>query len=131
MTQIETDDWYCEEAATFGDRLAAAREDAGLSQAGLAARLGVKESTMRAWEEDLKEPRANRLQMLSGMLNISISWLLTGQGDGPDGPIEEGELSGDVSALLTEMRQLRTEMLQASEKMGRLEKRLRKALRDG
>ncbi|MEZ5913851.1 MAG: helix-turn-helix transcriptional regulator, partial [Paracoccaceae bacterium] len=35
------ENWYSEEAATFGDRLAAAREAAGLSQAELAQRLGV------------------------------------------------------------------------------------------
>jgi len=127
----QQDDWYGEDAATFGDRLAAARETVGLTQAGLAERLGVKEATMQAWEDDLKEPRANRLQMLSGMLNISITWLLTGQGEGPDGAVESEELPADVSDLLTEMRKLRTEMLQSTEKLARLEKQLRKALRDG
>ena len=128
MTEMHADEWFSEEAATFGDRLAAAREDAGLSQKALAERLGVKEATMTAWENDMKEPRANRLQMLSGMLNVSIAWLLTGQGEGPT---EVETLPSEVGDLLTEMRKLRGEMLQTSEKLARLEKRLRKALQDG
>lgn len=127
MTQNTTDDWYGDDAATFGDRLAAAREDAGLSQAALAARLGVKEVTITAWENDVKEPRANRLQMLSGMLNVSITWLLTGQGEGPS---EVEALPAEIGDLLTELRELRTQMLQSSEKLARLEKRLRLVLRD-
>ena len=70
-------DWYSDDAATFGDRLAAARENAGLSQKGLAEKLGVSHKIVRAWEDDMKEPRANRLQMLSGMLNVSLTWLLS------------------------------------------------------
>jgi len=127
MTEMHNDDWYSENAATFGDRLAAARDDAGLSQADLGARLGVKDVTIAAWEDDLKEPRANRLQMLSGMLNVSITWLLTGQGDGPT---EAETLPTEVGDLLTEMRKLRAEMVLSADKLARLEKQLRKALRD-
>ena len=74
--------WYSEEAATFGDRVTGAREALGLSEDALARKLGVKLKTVRAWEGDLAEPRANKLQMLAGILNVSIMWLLTGQGDG-------------------------------------------------
>lgn len=123
------DNWYAEDAATFGDRLAAAREQAGLSQSDLAKRLGVKLSVLEAWEQDLKEPRANRLQMLSGMLNISLSWLLTGQGEGPEGPLDEEPLEADLNLLLTEMRGLRSEITQSGERLAQLEKRLRKALK--
>ena len=35
-------DWYGPEAATFGDRVAAAREQTGMTQAMLAKRLGVR-----------------------------------------------------------------------------------------
>lgn len=120
--------WYSEETATFGDRLAGARENAGLDQRGLAAKLGVKHSTIAAWEEDLKEPRANRLQMLSGILSVSMSWLLTGEGEGPDAPNDDAAMTGDLADLLVEMRALRGQIVQSGEKLGRLEKRLRKAL---
>lgn len=127
-----TDDsgWYSEEAATFGDRLAGARDATGLTQKALASRLGVKTATIVGWENDLGEPRSNRLQMLSGILGVSLSWLLTGEGEGPDAPDEIARLPQDVSELLTEMRTLRAEMRQSVEKFGQLEKRLRATLKD-
>ena len=78
--------WFSEEVATFGDRLTAAREAAGMTQKEFATRLGVRLTTVQAWENDLAEPRSNRLQMLAGMLSVSLMWLLTGEGDGLSGP---------------------------------------------
>ncbi len=127
----EAMDWYGDNAATFGDRLAAAREDAGMTQAVLAKRLGVKTGTLADWENDLKEPRANRLSMLSGLLGISLSWLLTGKGEGVDAPtFEEPELDGDTLAILTELRALRTQIAKNADLLAQLEKRLRSSLRD-
>jgi len=121
--------WYSAAAATFGDRLAAARETAGLSQKQLAERLGVKLGTYRNWEDDASEPRANRLTMLAGMLGVSMRWLMTGTGEGPD--LEaEGEVSSDVRAILAQMRELRVQMQRSSVKLGQLEKKLRKTLQD-
>lgn len=124
--------WYSDEIATFGDRVTGARELAGLSQAKLAARLGVDSRTLRAWEEDLSEPRAARLQMLAGLLGVSVRWLLTGEGEGPDGPEAVHETGGpsaglaQVAPLLAEMRQLQGEMSAMAGRLGRLEKRLRR-----
>ena len=56
----ETHDWYSPEASTFGDRVAGARDQAGMTQQQLAKRLGIRLATLRAWENDLSEPRANR-----------------------------------------------------------------------
>ena len=123
----DTIDWYAEDRATFGDRLALAREAAGLDQKGLADRLGVKRGTVARWEEDVDEPRANRLQMLSGLLGVSMRWLLTGAGDGPP----EEEAPPDLAAALSELRALRAEALATAERLGRLEKRLRAGLGDG
>ncbi len=129
---VMTDDagWFSEDAATFGDRLAGAREGAGLTQELLAQKLGVKAATLAAWENDIKEPRANRLQMLAGMLGVSLSWLLTGAGDGPDAPADAAPMSDDVLALLTELRALRGQITRSGEKLGQLEKRLRAALKE-
>ena len=127
-----TDDqgWFSEDAATFGDRLAGARDAAGLDQKGLAEKLGVKLVTIAGWENDLKEPRANRLQMLSGILGVSLSWLLTGEGDGPEVPEDAVVVSNDLLDLLTEMRTLRTQIVLSGERLGRLEKRMRTALKE-
>ncbi|QQA44069.1 helix-turn-helix domain-containing protein [Pelagovum pacificum] len=121
--------WYSDESATFGDRLAAARDAAGMSQKDLAKRLGVKLSTLRNWEDDLAEPRANKLSMVSGLLSVSLPWLLTGEGDGLDGPVSE--LPEDVSAILSEMRSLRTQSSRIADRLGILEKRLRQAVTEG
>lgn len=122
---MDTQDWYSEETATFGDRLAAARETAGLSQKELAQRMGIKVGTLRNWEDDLNEPRANRLSMFAGMLGVSLSWLLTGEGEGLEAPLEEEQMAPDMTAILTDMRAVRVQMAQATDQMAKLEKRLR------
>lgn len=121
--------WYGEDQATLGDRIAGAREAAGLSADELADRLGVKRSTLRKWEEDLSEPRANRLQMLAGMLGVSLSWMLTGRGEGPDRPVEEAALATDVSGLLADIRAEQARMTRSVTRLSELEKQLRRALR--
>ena len=129
MTDSETGGWFSAERATFGDRVAGAREAAGMTQAELARRLGVRQRTLAGWEDDMSEPRANKLQMLAGMLNVSIRWLLTGEGDGLDGPPDSGGLDTDARALLTELRQMRGEIAALAERTGRIEKRLRTLLK--
>ncbi|KEJ89948.1 transcriptional regulator [Sulfitobacter donghicola] len=121
-------DWYGPDAATFGDRVAAARDAAGMSQAVLARRLGIRLATLRGWENDTSEPRANRLSMLAGLLNVSMMWLINGDGEGLDGSEDAGVLSGDAADLLAEMRGLRVELTQSAKKVARLEKRLRSML---
>lgn len=124
MTDME-DDWFGPETATFGDRVAAARDAAGMTQTQLARRLGVKKSTVVGWENDLSEPRANKLSMMAGLLNVSIVWLLTGEGEGTEPPSEGDELSGDLAGLLIELRSLRQEMRDGAERVARIEKRVR------
>lgn len=130
MSGNELESWYSEETATFGDRLAGAREAAGLDRRELARRLGVKLKTLAAWEDDVAEPRANKLQMLAGVLNVSLTWLLTGRGEGVAAPGEAAEISRDLQNTLAEMRALKAEMLRAADKLGRLEKALRAHLKE-
>ena len=122
-------DWYGEETATFGDRLSGAREALGMDQPDLARRLGVKVKTIRAWENDANEPRANKLQMLSGILGVSLSWLLTGEGDGLEAPqTDEPTFLPGIRELLLELRQIRSEMDDATDRLARVEKTLRASL---
>ncbi len=125
---ISDEDYFSNEAATFGDRVTAAREALGLSQEELAKKLGVKLKTVRGWEYDLSEPRANKLQMMAGLMNVSIMWLLNGEGDGVDQlePVQ----GGDAQAILLEMRQTRSEMQLLADRLGRLEKRLQASLKE-
>lgn len=125
MPEIADQNWYTNDASTFGDRLVAARTAHNLSSKALARQLGVATKTIDKWENDMSEPRANKLQMLSGVLNVSIPWLLTGEnGDFPDIPDDVTEIDG----LLTELRSLRAEMVSVTDRMAVLEKRLRKAV---
>lgn len=120
-------DDYTDTAATFGDRLTLARERQGVSSAQLARRLGLKVTTIHNWESDRSAPRANKVQMLAGFLNVSIIWLLTGEGEGapvisqPNQTQEKAELDG----LITELRDLRLMQIQVTERMSHLEKNLR------
>ncbi|MGP3698630.1 helix-turn-helix domain-containing protein [Rhodobacter sp. NSM] len=121
--------WFSNETATFGDRLAGARDAAGLTQEEMARRLGVRLKTLQSWEDDLAEPRANRLQMMAGMLNVSLRWLLTGEGDGVEGPSEPAVLPAEGREALSELARMRTQMLALAQEMGQLEKRMRALLR--
>ena len=128
VTQAATYDdagYFDDEIATFGDRVAGAREAMGLKQNELAARLGIKPETLAKWEEDRAEPRANKLQMLAGVLNVSMIWLMTGDGEGLS-TLEDDQ--ADSRDILLEIRAIRAENSRLNERLGRLEKRLRGAL---
>ena len=45
MTDVAETNWYSDDAATFGDRIAAAREAQSLTQKSLAKKLGVATKT--------------------------------------------------------------------------------------
>lgn len=124
-----TENWYGDDAATLGDRLTAARENASLSAEALAGRVGVSMDTLAAWEADMSEPRANRLSMLAGVLNVSLRWLLTGVGDGVDEPTGPEHVlpERDVAAILAEVRALRSDAERAAERLEKLEARLEAA----
>ncbi|WP_082143741.1 helix-turn-helix domain-containing protein [Nitratireductor soli] len=93
---------------TMGGRLSRARDAVGLSVAELARRLGVKAATIQAWESDRSQPRANRLAMLAGVLNVSLSWLLHGVGSSPADE-SRSELVNAVTANLKRIRRLQEE----------------------
>jgi transcriptional regulator with XRE-family HTH domain len=127
----QNEDWFSEDTSTFGDRLAGAREAAGMSQTQLAKRLGVKLTTMQSWEEDLSEPRANRLTMMAGIIGVSFSWLLNGEGEGVEAPDMGQDLPEGVDELLLELRAIKARIYRETERMGIVEKRLRAAIKAG
>lgn len=128
-TTISNDtSYYGDEAATLGDRIVAAREAVGYSQKKLASRLGVKLKTVQGWEEDRTEPRANKAQMMSGILGVSLVWLLSGEGEGVLEPTDTTSGSEDIQGILDEIRGLRTDMAQTTRRLSTVEKRLRARL---
>jgi len=116
--------WYSDNIATLGDRLNAGREDAGLSQKQLAEMIGVKTSVIKGWENDTNEPRANRLQMLAGVLGVSVGWLITGEGDGPADPDDRSADTANLGTIVAELRALNGTVSAALGQISSLEARL-------
>jgi hypothetical protein len=65
--------------------------------------------------------------MLSGMLNVSLMWVLTGRGDGIPDPDLPSAAPPDTASVLTDLRLLRAELGRMVERVGQMEKRLRLA----
>lgn len=115
------DDFYAEDRATLGDRITAARERAGLGSRELAERLGVRHRTLKAWEDDATEPRSNRMQMLAGVLGVSLVWLMTGRGEGPADALVDRPTAAALPGLGEELREVRGLLAAATERLSRLE----------
>lgn len=60
----------------LGERLSEVRKDHGDTQAGLAQRLGVSLSTVRAWEQEKSSPSHEMLVALCRTYGISSDYLL-------------------------------------------------------
>ena len=62
----------------FGERLAEARENAGLSQAELGKKLGITQRAIAHWERKNTALRPEQLKSLAEILDISIDQLISG-----------------------------------------------------
>ena len=118
-------DWYGPDKATFGDRLVAAREKSNLSQQDLAERRGVKNSTIKSWENDNSEPRANRLSMLAGLLNVSIPWLISAEGSGVEETEKLYETPDYLQESLKVLMALKVNLLKNVDRINIIENKLR------
>jgi transcriptional regulator with XRE-family HTH domain len=123
-TSQEQNDYFNEANATFGDRLAAARQAKGLDVDGLSEKLGVDVRTVKIWERDADMPHANRIQMLAGLLNVSMVWLVSGEGNGTSEVADTFERPSGINDALGEISQLKAILLGAVEKIEKLEERL-------
>ncbi|MBL4873260.1 MAG: helix-turn-helix transcriptional regulator [Rhodobacteraceae bacterium] len=123
-TNLEKSDHFNETVATFGDRLEAAREAKGLTVVGLAEKIGVDERKVEAWENNVDAPRANRIHLLAGLLNVSIAWLISGEGNGTSKVTDTYERPTVVNDALGEISQLKATLSGALDKLEKLEKRL-------
>lgn len=124
ITSYEKEDLFNESAATFGDRLEAARDAKGLTTVGLAEKLGVEVGRVEAWESNADAPRANRLQMIAGLLDVSLVWLISGEGNGTSHVADNYERPSGVNDALGEISQLKATLTGALDKLEKLERRL-------
>jgi transcriptional regulator with XRE-family HTH domain len=111
---------------TLGSRIKARRQELGLSASALARRAGVTRDTLHAWETDQSEPRANKLQMLAGVLGANVGWLI--EGDGGCGPAPQS--NPDISALRDQLGQAREVALSLNNMLETIEERINALDRD-
>ena len=63
----------------LGQRIALLRRQAGLSQAELAARMGISPSAVGMYEQGRREPSVDALVALAEIFRVSTDYLLTGK----------------------------------------------------
>ena len=104
---------------TLGGRISLARDVAALSVEETASIVGVETETWTNWENDRAAPRSNRLEMLAGVLQVSVAWMLSGRGRGPRTAPEAGEfLHTAVSRSAVAERQRKALLSRAQAKSG-------------
>lgn len=62
---------------TFGEKLKAARKEAGLSQEQFAEKMSVSRSAVAKWESDKGMPDVNNLKVMAQLLDVSVDYLLS------------------------------------------------------
>lgn len=60
----------------ISDRIKSIREEQGMTQAGLASRLGITRSSVNAWEMGISVPSTQYVVGLASVLNVSTDYLL-------------------------------------------------------
>lgn len=66
---------------TSQSRIRTARRYAGLSQAGLAAQVGVHRSAVSHWESrNARNPAMAHMRLIAEVTGVSFEWLATGRG---------------------------------------------------
>jgi transcriptional regulator with XRE-family HTH domain len=75
---------------TFARALARARRAAGISQAALSERSGVRLDNIRAYERGLGMPRVDRAVALARALGVAVERLVAGEEAGPAGGRRKG-----------------------------------------
>ncbi len=70
-----------------GERIRAARQAAGLTQADLARAVGVSRSAVAQWETDRSGQVGGNLARIARVLGTAVEYLLTGQQPAGGGPM--------------------------------------------
>ena len=101
---------------TLGARISKAREQSGMSLTTVAKLAGIKRDTLKSWEGDASEPRASKVNMLAGILGVSVTYFLADEG-------HKGELGSDVASTEEMLSALQEQFrdLQESQQQIRIE----------
>lgn len=109
---------------SFGKRLRFARERRGLACKDVSKLLGVSERTFNRWEVDKSKPRANRMPIIAGTLNVHMRWLMSGEGDVGESNYNPSSSRARDRELLEEVRSIKEFSLDAVKRLAKLEGRL-------
>ena len=60
----------------IGDRIKVLRENAGISQAELARRLGISRASVNAWEQGFSSPQASYIVSMAKLFHCSSDYIL-------------------------------------------------------
>ena len=111
---------------TTGGRIEQARMQIGMSIPQLARRIGVKRKTLENWENDRSEPRGDKLLKLSGILQVPLIWLLTGnRPEETDKPLlgsETATISQKLERAISLQQDLAALLLDISADLARVQK---------
>ena len=88
--------------SAFGDKLFAARQQMGLSQMQLAAKLGITQSTYAGWERRTTALKPECISSLAEVLHVSVDYLLGHENGGQ----RKGGPVGKARRIFEEVSQL-------------------------
>lgn len=81
---IDSPDIFHATDDTMGGRMSLARDALGLPIDALARSLGIEPNMWMAWENDRDAPSADQFALIADVLRVSLTWLSSGQGAGPN-----------------------------------------------
>lgn len=67
------------ELLSFGQRIKAAREQAGITQVELGEKVGVSGVAIMRYEKGTRQPRLEQFQRIASVLSVDVNWLMHGQ----------------------------------------------------
>ncbi len=116
--------------AMLGTRIAEARGLKAYTIKEAARRMSVTEKTFRKWEDGKSKPRANKMQMLAGVLGVSLLWLLNGEeqfepdANNPSQLEKLGQKVERITQLQQELSALTVEVISEVEELQQVEEDL-------
>lgn len=85
----------------IGQRIAAARTNAGLTQAELAKRMDIPYQTIGHWERNMSSPKFSSLERLADALGINVETLICGQAaEDTENTVKENPVPNEPSKYL-------------------------------
>ncbi len=105
---------------TLGGRISLARESAMQSIEDTACQLGVTTQIWMDWECDRASPESYHMPLITGVLRISLPWLVAGQGLGPTPFVS----ASDVEEVRRELHSATVDAICAQNRVQELLRRL-------